>query len=296
MKQCGIMRVEKRRRSAVYGLQIEANRTPADHQAGRDFERSDIQWDKTSQNVHLVKTENWNKAISAAIKASGAKERKDSVVLLDGLYTAPKAWFEGKTREDALDYFKACLRFHEAHYGRVINAVIHFDETTPHMQVASIPLVQRGEQAVLSAKQLMGNRDDYRKRQDAFYDQVSKQFGLDRGEVNKRSRKHIDKRVWQLKELNEKTKQLQMIHDSLVEKNFPMVLDAYLDRFLDTQKVAVKNGSITLKDWFSIWCEQQFEEQLKKYPGSDALIDECRRYLQECYSPIDSEHEDEYEL
>ena len=38
-----IMRIEKRKRAALYGLQIEANRTAADHEKGRDFAASDIQ-------------------------------------------------------------------------------------------------------------------------------------------------------------------------------------------------------------------------------------------------------------
>ena len=42
MSYC-IMRVEKRKRKALYGLQIEANRTFADHAKGRDFAASDIQ-------------------------------------------------------------------------------------------------------------------------------------------------------------------------------------------------------------------------------------------------------------
>ena len=32
-----IMRVEKRKRAALYGLQIEANRTTADHTSGGEF-------------------------------------------------------------------------------------------------------------------------------------------------------------------------------------------------------------------------------------------------------------------
>lgn len=55
-----IMRVEKRKRTALYSLQIEANRTTADHEKGRDFTASDIQWCLTDFNMYLVKSENWN--------------------------------------------------------------------------------------------------------------------------------------------------------------------------------------------------------------------------------------------
>lgn len=65
-----IMRVEKRKRSALYGLQIEANRTTADHENGRNFAASDICWELTDFNMFLVKSENWNKAVTAALKAA----------------------------------------------------------------------------------------------------------------------------------------------------------------------------------------------------------------------------------
>ena len=45
MPAYSIMRVEKRGRGAVYGLQIEANRKEEDHEK-REFERSDIDWSK----------------------------------------------------------------------------------------------------------------------------------------------------------------------------------------------------------------------------------------------------------
>ncbi len=62
------MRVEKRKRASLYGLQLEANRTAADHDQGRDFAASDIQWELTPFNFFLVKAENWNKAVTAAFK------------------------------------------------------------------------------------------------------------------------------------------------------------------------------------------------------------------------------------
>lgn len=56
MPTYSIMRVEKRGRGAVYGLQIEANRKEEDHEK-REFERSDIDWSKTDENIFLIHTE-----------------------------------------------------------------------------------------------------------------------------------------------------------------------------------------------------------------------------------------------
>ena len=99
MSYC-IMRVEKRKRAALYGLQIEANRTTADHEKGRNFAASDIQWCLTDFNMFLVKSENWNRAVTAAFKDAEIQERKNSVVVLDGFYGASPEWFKEKSMDE----------------------------------------------------------------------------------------------------------------------------------------------------------------------------------------------------
>ena len=236
MGYSGIMRVEKRGRAAVYGIQIEANRTKEDHENGRDFDDSDIDWERTHLNTHLVKTDRWNEAITKRLKEEGIKPRKDSIVLLDALYTASPEYFEGKTQEEILDYFQECLDFHVKTYcqgdkSRVINAVVHFDEKTPHMAVASIPLMEDEQGMHLSAKVIMGNRKDYRLRQDKFYDEVTKKRGLERGEVQDpaETKKHTTKREWQkatqeveLERLQTENSQLRGENDYLKAENETM--------------------------------------------------------------------------
>ena len=211
MANCGIMRVEKRGRGGVYGLQIEANRMEEDHGRGRDFDRSDINWDATHDNVHLRYCEYWNREITRQIHDAGVKERKDSIVMIDALYTASPEFFEGRSRDEIIGYFKDCLAFHEREYGRAFNAVIHFDETTPHMQVASVPIVEDEKGAHLSAKIVMGGRVDYRLRQDRFYDEVTKHYGLERGEVRDPAeiKAHTTKREWQIATQEQRLEQAQ---------------------------------------------------------------------------------------
>lgn len=232
----GIMRIEKRGRAAVHGLQMEANRTREDHEKGRDFDRSDIDWNKTQENVHLIHTEKWNEAITKQIKAAGVKERKDSVVMLDGVYTASADFFKDKEEEEIKSFFKDCLDFHVREYcqgdrNRVINAVIHLDETTPHLQVASVPICEDEKGFHLSAKKIMGNRDDYRRRQDRFFDEVTKERGLDRGELieyiedekglkhrAEDARVHLTKQEFQLATMEERTRELVREHQEAKSK------------------------------------------------------------------------------
>ena len=205
MSTYGIMRIEKRTRSSVYGLQIEANRTLKDHEAGRDFDNSDIDWTKTTNNIYIKKTVNWNKEITRQIKQADLKERKDSIVILDALYTCSPEWFESHSKRELLEYFRDCLNFHIKEYcdgdkEKLINAVIHLDEKTPHLHVVSIPIVEDEKGQHLSAKLVMGNRDDYRLRQDRFYNEVSSHYGMERGEQKQpeETKAHTTKREWQI--------------------------------------------------------------------------------------------------
>ena len=223
----GIMRTEKRSRSDVYGIQIEANRTQEDHLRGREFNGSDIDWSLTERNVYLLpKNDNWNKTITETLEQYNIKPRKNSVVLLDSIYTASADFFEGKTHNEIIDYFQSCLEFHEKTYGKhIINAVIHFDEVGSHaggscknddgtfkganyhLHIATIPLLEKNGVFSLSARDIMGGRLEYRKKQDDFYSQVSSLWGLERGEVKDydETRKHLDKMEYEIQEMNIKS-------------------------------------------------------------------------------------------
>ena len=192
-----IHRVEKCKKTAVFGLQIEANRTVADHEKGRNFDKSDIDWERTKLNQHFkgLHCQNWSEGISQELKKAGITKapKSNAVVLLDGLYTASPQWFEGKSKAEIIDFFKDCLKFHIQHYGIPLNAVIHWDEKSPHLAVASVPILETSQGAKLCAKEIMGGRADYRARQDQFFEQVAKSRGFERGERSdpKHKKKHL---------------------------------------------------------------------------------------------------------
>ena len=280
-----IMRVEKRKRSALYGLQIEANRTVADHERGRDFAASDINWELTPFNLFLVKAENWGKAVTAALEEAKVQERKNSVVVLDGFYGASPEWFLDKTLDEVVDYFKDCLAFHEKTYGKVINAVIHFDEATPHLTCQSLPIIEKENgQASLSAREIMGGRNDYRRRQDLFYEQVGRPRGLERGEShdpeeakkhltvqafknqqlefeNKQLRKESQKLQNECKQLLLQNQKLEAVNQSLTEHSQQSFMQFCMEYFVQNAKVRGANGKIkNISDGFQAYVQQYYQE------------------------------------
>lgn len=264
-----IMRVEKRKRSAVYGLQVEANRTVSDR--GKDFAASDIDWNRTKNNYHFPckNCGNWNSRITAELKAAGiTKVRKDAIVMLDGLYTASPEWLKDKSQSEIKDFFEDCLKFHEAHYGKVINAVIHYDENTIHMHVASIPLTQDNR---LSAKTIMGSKSDYYKRQNDFYESVARDRGFDRCKQSdpKKKRKHLSVQDFKIqqaqKELEALTVECEALKKELLKcktelsdikkKELEQGLEVFTTKmiaYLSSDNITISDGKSTtqFKDFF----------------------------------------------
>lgn len=199
MANCGIMRIEKRKAKDTYGIEKENNRN-ADNQI--ELVASDIDWDRTEQNYYFLKAKNFKKTIDEELHKNGIeKHRKDAVLMLDGLYTASPEFFQDKTKEEIIQYFSKCLEFHKRNYGQVINAVIHFDESNPHLHVQSIPLIKKEDKIKLSAFEIMGNKIKYHKMQDKFYEEVSSLYGLERGEIkdSEHQREHLTSLEYKVK-------------------------------------------------------------------------------------------------
>mgnify|MGYP000216099675 CR=1 FL=1 len=190
-----IMRTEKRKRTDLGGIQRENTRTATEYN-NKVAPRMDI------FNVTLKESSNWLQDINKEIQAAGAKTRANSVLALDTLYTASPEFFQGKTNEENDKFFRDCLRFHESHFGHIISAVVHYDETTPHLHVISVPLTQDGR---LSARDVIGNKAKMSKTQDSFFEQVGRNYGLARGihMDGQEKKQHISAQEHELREIKQ---------------------------------------------------------------------------------------------
>lgn len=191
-----IMRTEKRKKSDLSGIQKENTRTATEYN-NRVSPSMDI------FNVTLKESSNWLQDINNEIQAAGAKARSNSVLALDTIYTASPNFFQGKTNQQNDDFFKDCLQFHQEHFGHIISAVIHYDETTPHLHVISVPLTKDGR---LSARDVIGNKAKMSKTQDQFFEQVGRGYGLERGihMDGQEKKQHISAQEHQLREIKQK--------------------------------------------------------------------------------------------
>lgn len=192
-----IMRTEKRKRSDITGIQKENTRTAREYnnqvQPGMDILNITL---KGSQGT-------WLQDIDREINTAGAKQRANSVVALDTIYTASKEFFQGRTNQQNDDFFRDCLKFHESHFGHIISAVIHYDESTPHLHIISVPLTKDNR---LSARDIIGNKAKMSQTQDQFYEQVGRVYGLDRGERGdgQEKKKHISAQTYRAEQAEER--------------------------------------------------------------------------------------------
>lgn len=190
-----IMRTEKRKRTDLSGIQKENTRTATEY-------NNKVAPGMNIFNVTLKESSNWLQDINKEIQAAGAKTRANSVLALDTIYTASSEFFQGKTNKENDAFFRDCLRFHEERFGHIVSAVIHYDETTPHLHVISVPLTPDNR---LSARDVIGNKAKMSKTQDSFFEQVGKSYGLKRGihMDGQEKRQHISAQEHELREIKQ---------------------------------------------------------------------------------------------
>jgi len=126
----------------------------------------------------------------ALAKAQGGRQgfTKASTPVLDLLVTTSHQDMQRLTREQQDSYFRRSLGFIAAKFGgmaNILTAVIHRDESTPHMQVLLMPLDRTTMR--FAASKMIGGPPGLSAIQDAFHEQCGKPFGLERGEKGSRA-------------------------------------------------------------------------------------------------------------
>lgn len=137
------------------------------------------------------------------------QRRKNAVVGLNFIVTTSE---EFSTKAEELAFYDKAVKYISKNFGRVVGWAIHRDETSTHLQVVTIPLVD----GKLNARQLIGgDRNRMKRIQTDFYETVGKEFGLKRG-VDVEETKAVHKTVEQ--KHREKEKELAQREKALQER------------------------------------------------------------------------------
>ena len=267
--QYAIMRFAKYKGPEITNIEAHNERRKEKYASNPDIDLS-----RSKQNFHLIEpSQRYRTEAEQQISAAGCRTRKDSVRLVEVLFTATPEFFQGKKLPEIRQYFEEALHFLEQYQAKetIISAVVHMDEKTPHMHLSFVPLTPDGR---LSAKEIVGNKKKLSWWQDKFWEHmVLKYPDLERGESASQTRRdHIPPRVF--KEMTRLTKQKAKLEELLAgigafnAKSRAVEIAALLDQYIP----AVEQMHSTLKKYQVAFTETTVEN--KKLKQENALLEQ----------------------
>lgn len=257
---------QKNKMTDVKGKEMEQERK------GR-IKNDDIDLSRTHLNYDIVQSDKTLyqrvKERVEDLKKSGSRVQKNSVVMYSNILTVPREqaekWGEKKTDE----YFKACYDFFCREFGteNVVSAVVHKDETSPHMHLHFIPVNK--ENGRLQARIAMN-----RQRINQIHNELPK-FLQERGfDVERASGKTKDKNIEDVHEykqvqrkINEKKQELEKIVEILPDTKEKI---QYMKKETETVKVGfMKTEEKETGNY--ILSHKQMQDMLKKINAAVAV-------------------------
>ena len=179
---------------------------PVEQENERDetYQASNPQIDKTrtGDNYHIVKRQrSYTQFINDKIEALDlpTKVRKDAVLMCSFVVGSDRKFFGELSPSEQQQFFAECTRFFAEHYGEgnIISAIVHVDETTPHLHLNLIPIAD----GRLCAKKLF-DRKALTALQTDLHREVGAKWNLQRGKEGSQA-KHLDTAEFKAKKIVE---------------------------------------------------------------------------------------------
>lgn len=183
-----IVRNEKLTRSQAIGICVHNDRKAKNHS------NKEIDISKSSLNYYFKKNElSYTKEFDKLKKKYNLQGqiRSNSIIMCEMIFTSDKDFFDTIGMEETKRFFEESYNFicNYKNLGEknIISAVVHFDETTPHMHLIYIPVIHTKDKDgkeidKVCCRDFWKGRDSYRNLQNAFHEYItSKEFDLQRG-------------------------------------------------------------------------------------------------------------------
>ena len=184
-----ILRFKKLKGGAISGCERHNERKKEIYKSNPD-----IDIDKSIQNYHIIEPPKYtySRKVKDLIKKSNCKTRKDSVMLVETIITASPEFMKKLSLEEQKEYFKRATDFMIDKVGKqnIISAVVHMDESNPHMHLVFCPINKENK---LSAKSILGNQKSLSQWQTDYFECMHERWNeLERGKSSiETKRKHI---------------------------------------------------------------------------------------------------------
>lgn len=226
---------EKYKSGNIHGIQKHNQRE------NNNYSNIDIDKSKTPLNYDLINSRKINYTDKANFVITAKRDskraiRKDAVVYCECIISSDGDFFKNLSSEAQEKFFKDSLKYLEKKLkdpALIISANVHLDETTPHMHVGFVPIIDKS----LSAKKLI-NRNFLKEIQSELPKLLKNNgFDIERGlEGNKNS--HVETKEFKSK-LNKQVMNLKNELDKL-NKEF----DKKTNDFNNMTKTLEKNSLV----------------------------------------------------
>ncbi|MCM1296072.1 MAG: plasmid recombination protein [Muribaculaceae bacterium] len=202
--------MEKYKRQEVSPVEAENERDESYQASNPNIDSS-----RTKYNYNIIyQDKSYIETINQRLSQLDLKRkiRSDAILMNSFVVTSDGEFFKGLHPWEQQNFFKDCVKFFGDKYGKenIISAVVHLDETTPHLHLNFVP-INAGR---LSSKSLF-DRQKLAQLQTELWDQVGKKYGLQRGKsgsaathvsaAEHRAKKIVEEAEQRNAELNEQT-------------------------------------------------------------------------------------------
>lgn len=204
--------MEKYKRQEVSPVEEENERNETYQASNPQVDSS-----RTHLNYHIIlPTKSYMEIINERLSELELKRkiRSDAILMNSFIVTSDGEFFKGLRPWEQREFFRDCAEFFSDKYGEenMISAIVHMDETTPHMHLNFIP-VNEGR---LSSKSLF-DRQKLAQLQTELHESIGKKWDLQRGKEGSQA-KHLSTAEYKAKKIIEKAKQREQEIDEQTEK------------------------------------------------------------------------------
>lgn len=247
----------------------------------RERETPNADAERTPENYCSV-SQSADEAMGKLRELLPEKRRKDAVLAVEYVMTASPEWWNEATPRQQAEFFARSEQWLENKYGkdRVVAAVVHRDEATPHLSAFVVPLTQDGR---LSAKEFIGGRSKMRDDQSTYAESVKK-LGLERGIEGSRATHQTVQHYYE--SINRGTRSQVSISPEALE---PRVLrKGIFTKDVEDQAAIAKRLSQAVNDGFAgtIAMASQSAQNAKRARDLQKTMDSQQKRLQSVTEPF----------
>ena len=247
----------------------------------RERETPNADAERTPEN-HCSVSQSADEAMGKLRELLPEKRRKDAVLAVEYVMTASPEWWNEATPRQQAEFFARSEQWLEKKYGkaRVVAAVVHRDEATPHLSAFVVPLTQDGR---LSAKEFIGGRSKMRDDQSTYAESVKK-LGLERGIEGSRATHQTVQHYYE--SINRGTRSQVSISPEALE---PRVLrKGIFTKDVEDQAAIAKRLSHAVNDGFAgtVAMASQSAQNAKRARDLQKTMDSQQKRLQSVTEPF----------